>query len=329
MYPLSPLSSPESLLLNSPHRPNFRRLTQDLPDEVTCTSDEKPPPDHFNSWTAFFKIFGQVPVRIDQEEFPDDPFNDLPSLPSSIPIVSPSSESFSSGSDSCGQGNGTNNIPLNFMTPLNYGRAAIGEVLLGQTLELGNCTYELDQDNLTSNISKLNTTSNIFPDTSFQKHDFSISSTPLNTFKTDLPSDPTTSDVRSNNRIPRKSVVNELFKSPIRLLTVKPADNTVDIENDNALGESASPTRRDSVKIPPAPKPPSKLIKSTIPVMSRLGNKPGNSSNRTLRGLRPASSANSLSQATTRPSLLPTSFKSRSHERINAPSDNRGFYFKK
>lgn len=347
MSSLSPLSSPECAILKSPHIPKLRRLTQDFQEEVTSTLDEKPHVDHFNSWTSFFNIFGDVPVRLDQEEFPDDPFNDVPSLPSSIPPVSPSSESYSSSPDSCRQCNETNTIPHDLMTPLNNGRVATGEALLGQTLELGNCTYELEQNNLTATVSKLNTTSNIFPDKSLQKHNFSISSTPLNTLKTDLPSDLTTYDaacLRSNNRIPHMNLVNELFKSPIHpsrpYLAIKPADSTVDIENENELDLSVSPkeplttekrpspTRRESTKIPLAHKPPSKLVKSTIPVMPRPGNRLAGTSNKPLRGLRLASSTNSLVQIP-RTSLLPTSLKSRSHDRINAPAATRGFNFKK
>ena len=313
-------------MISSPHTPTPkpRRLTEDL---VTSTSNEKPPVDHPDSWAAIFGRYSHIP-RLDQEEFPDDLFNELPSPLSSTSPVSPSSESFPSSSDSRGQCIETDTIPHNLMTPLNTPRAAMGETLLGQTLELGNCTYELEHSNTTT-VSKLD----------FQKQDFSISSTPLNNTTCDMPC------IRSNNKLPRVSIANELFKSPSQshrpYLAVKPAENTVDIEIDNELDVSVSPreplpakrptpTCQKSTKIPPAPKHQSKLVKSTIPVMTRLGNRTaGTSSNKTLLRLRPASSTNSLSQNPTRTSLLPTSLKSRSHDRINAPTATRGFYFKK
>ncbi|KAI6655241.1 hypothetical protein LOD99_2529 [Oopsacas minuta] len=359
MSAISPLSSPEYVTLPSVDRPKARRLTQDLQQAVNVTYDSNPLTLQYSSWSSFFDKYSGDLVGIDQEElhYPFDPLGELLPLPSSIPRVSPSSESYNSSSqDSYNQREDTPTIQNDLMTPLRGGEEVRRE--LGDTLELGNCTYELDLNNLTSTLSKLNTTRSAFADSSIHKQStFDVSSsTPLHNGRINITSDLVTYDVSTPAISVKRSIRtrmnfdNELFKSPIpskSQLMVKPADSTEDLEGEDVFvraGESfvtgTHPpceirANKDSTVIIQLPKPPAipgprtQSTRSALPVTTRVSRLTCTSSSRLMRGMRAASSTSSLPQLSGRASLLPTSHKSKSHERINTPATVRGFAFKK
>ena len=347
---ISPLSSPEYVHAEAPRVPLLaerakgRRRTHDLEEErvsLSPVSKQLPPPSV--SW-SFLDRYNDV-VWLDKEdmEFPFDENGDAIPLPS---VFDPSESLTPSSQGSSVQG--THARQDDVSTPLPPREGVRGQNLLGETLELGNCTYEIDQNNLTMTLTKLNNNRAMPADGS--PFACGVSSTPMRDCSHSLISNLVTSHAAASVKS-HLNFDNVMYKSPIHSpkalrtrpfeVDIKPADSTVDLETgcdldktinlDEELlkaaptvsvAEAEAPTHKaapdnKSKKPSHLPAPRRRSQRSVLPVVSGKSskNKLGGS---LLQGLRAASSTSSLSQCSSRSSLLPTSLKSRSHDRINA-----------
>ena len=370
---ISPLSSPQldhvdqlEVPISQTQARIPRRLTQDLETEglLPIVTASKTP--LHRGW-SFLDLYNDV-FGLDQYDVPFDEDGDALPLPSSISQNCSSSDSFNSsprtGSDSSED---TRILHSNLLTPASKESREV----LGETMDLGNCTY----DHLNSTVTKKNTTltkSNL----SHSIYTCNVSSTPLNAKigVSNLASNLITSDPITPG-FSRKSILgrsmsldpitppalsftnignqqekhqtqlstNQSDPTPPLELAIKPADSTVDIDSEPALDDvQVNPDKplvlmkprppiqkQNNLIIPkrkslniiraqkssiPAPRQKQPL-KSTLPTMANRPPQKGGSGPRSLQGMRPASSTSTLPQP--RSSLLPTSMKSRSQERIN------------
>ena len=373
MAVISPLSSPEYVHDENPvpmsaDRGTGRRLTHDLEEDVSLSPANNQLTLTSLSW-SFLDQYSDV-VGIDKEEmdFPFDENGDslpLPlSLPQPIPLplaiplppVSHNAETLTPSSQGSSV-QSTHTLQDDVCTPIPGVKV---HALLGETLELGNCTYEIDQNNLTMTPSKLNRTRSVPTDRSLVAQSpfaCGVSSTPMRNGELKSISNLVTSHAASSVKS-HLVFDNVMYKSPIRSpkslrakpieLAIKPADSTVDLEIGCDLDRTANYDEEPLKKTDPPPeaepktqsipfrkaatkttsKKPSHLPaprrlsqRSVLPVVSGKLSK-NRMGSRVLQGLRASSSTGSLAQVPTRGSLLPTCPKSRSHGRIStaAPS---------
>ena len=352
---ISPLSSPEYVQIDSPHAPlsadntKDRRLTHDLEEESVNSSPANNQVTRPTVSWSFLDQYNDI-VGLDKEEidFPFDENGDAVPLPPSLPQLTHSSESFSS------QGSSVQSEPHTLQdavsTPLPNREVKV-QALLGDALERGDCTYDFERNLTLSKLSK--TRSNHTDSSLISQSPFTcnVSSTPLKTRgHNDLANSHAVSALDRKASVKSNIVFNNvMYKSPIHSpksfhakpmeLAIKPADSTVNLDigcellepvnQEEALLKKAAPppvaesttrtipshkaaTDTNAKQLSHLPAPRRKSNRSVLPVI------PGKlSRNRAGTGLQSASSTSSLTQISSRSSLLPTSLKSRSHERIN------------